>query len=369
MAFSFSEDQDMFRDALRRSLADQPRPSDVPTDPRDWRMAQMGALADLGVFAALLPETAGGLGLGPVEAMIIGEELGRAVLATPIIDTVALTGLLLTHAEVPDDYSDLLAGIVAGKVIGAFAGDGILDPQAGFVARPVGDFWRLTGAAPVVTFAPVAETIVLVATVAGDEDNVALFAVPADRVLQTASFWTIDDLPAASIAVQDADLGQPFAVGAAAAAALAQAWDIALLMQAAELNGLIATLLNQTASHLRLRKQFGVSLSSFQALQHRFAEMVLAYHQSLALTQKAAWLLDGCAAPERGPLLWAMAAQAGQAARLIGHEAIQMHGAMGLTEELIVGPAVKRLVAIEPRLGRPQFHVDRYADFLARKAA
>jgi len=112
-----------------------------------------------------------------------------------------------------------------------------------------------------------------------------------------------------------------------------------------------------------------VSLSSFQALQHRFAEMVLAYQQSLALTHKAAWLFDAGSATEHGPLLWAMAAQAGQASRQIGHEAIQMHGAMGLTEELIVGPAVKRIVALEPRLGRAQFHVDRYASFLSSKAA
>jgi alkylation response protein AidB-like acyl-CoA dehydrogenase len=365
MAFTCSDDQAMFRDSLRRSFADRPKPPAGLDDPHSWRMDQRSALADLGVFAALLPEAAGGLGAGAVEAMIIGEELGRAVLATPLIETVALTGLLLT----PDRHQDCLTRISEGRWIGAFSGDTLLDPATGFVAQRDGTAFRLTGQAPVVTFAPVANSVVIVARIAGEDSDLALFLVAADQWSPTASFWTIDDLPAGSIALQAADLGQPLAVGAAAATLLAHGWDTALLIQAAEVNGVMATLLNQTARHLRLRKQFGASLSSFQALQHRFAEMVLAYQQSLALAHKAAWLFDSSAPAERQPLLWAMAAQAGHAARLIGHEAIQMHGAMGLTEELIVGTAVKRLVALEPRLGRAQYYIDRYAGLLAQKAA
>lgn len=369
MAFRLSEEQRLFRDSLRRVCERQSGPHARSEEPRDWRMERVEALAQLGVFAALLPEAAGGLGAGAVEAMIIGEELGRAVLPTHLIETVALTGLLLSHGDGVERHRPVLTRLVEGRLIGAFVGSATPESPGGIVSHCTNDRHSLTGAAPVVTFAPVADTFVIAARAGGETGALALFVLAADQVPQSTPFWTVDDLPAASLMVQSLEVGPPFAIGAAAEGALERAWDTAMLIQASEINGVMATLLNQTSRHLRLRKQFGVSLSSFQALQHRFAEMVLAYHQSLALTHKAAWLFDAAAASERAPLLWAMAAQAKHAARLIGHEAIQFHGAMGLTEELIVGPAVQHLVAMEPRLGRSQTHVQRHADLLAHRAA
>ena len=182
-------------------------------------------------------------------------------------------------------------------------------------------------------------------------------------------FWTLDDKPAASVVLDGLELDAADSIGGigGASEAVAAVLDLASIGQCAEAAGVMASLLNQTMTHLKTRVQFGQPLANFQALQHRLTDMYAAYELSLSLTYKAA-ILSRQPGREQQAAVSGAKVQAAEAARLIGHEAIQMHGAMGMSMELPVGRAVKRLKAMEPLFGSAAFHLRRYRDLRGRVA-
>ncbi|WP_280397320.1 acyl-CoA dehydrogenase family protein [Nocardia carnea] len=375
MDFTFTDEQQMLRDAVAGFLAArydlEKSRSAVKTGP-GWQPEIWRGLAELDVLGLTLPEEAGGSGGGPVESMIIAEELGRALVVEPYVDTVVVGGGLLRRSG-GEQAQALLATIAEGNARIAFAalepGSGEVRHDVSVTARRDGDSWVLDGAKIVVTSAPVATHLIISARTAGerrDQDGISLFLVEFDAAAPPAGvevhrYRTIDDRVAADLTFTDFRLPADALLGAEG-----RAWPIidatvddAIAAVASEAVGLMRKVLDDTVEYTRQRQQFGVPISSFQALQHRMVDMLIELEQSIAAAYLAAYALQAEPA-ERARAISAAKVTIGRATRLMGQESVQLHGAMGMTEELAIGHYFKRLTAIEYEFGNSSDHLARY---------
>ena len=375
MDFSLTAEQQLLRDSLADWLADhydlarsrEAAASETGGQPEVWR-----AFADdLGILGATLPEEAGGSGGGAVEAMVIAEQLGRALVVEPYLDTVVLGGGVLRRLP---GTGDVLEGIASGSVRIAPA---LLEQSSGHTAhsvtttaRPDGRDWVLSGAKTVVPGLPQASHLLLTARTSGaqrDLDGISLFLLPADRTgPQVHRFRTIDDRHAADLVLDEVRVPAGALVGGVGGGwtALAPALDEALAALTAEAVGCMRTMLADTVAYSRERRQFGQAIGSFQALQHRMVDMHLEVEQSVAAMYLATLRLDAEPA-ERARAASAAKVTVSRAARFVGQNAVQLHGGMGMTQELAIGHYFKRLTAIEYELGPADHHRGRYAALTA----
>lgn len=370
MDFNFTPEQDMLRATVTEFLAARYDLESSRTAARvgaGWQPEIWRKLAEeVGILGASLPESVGGIGGGPVETMIIAEALGGALVVEPYIDTVVVGGGLLQRAN-GKRAEDLLSGIAAGEVITAFAA---LEPHAGYdyqqvsaTARRDGDGWVLDGTKIVVTTAPLATHLLVTARLESGE--IALFVVdfdasnlPAGITIDT--YRTIDERPAADLTFTGLRLPADALLLDNAAAAVTATLDEAIAAVCAEAVGVMRKVLGDTVEYTKQRQQFGVPIASFQALQHRMVNMLLELEQAIAATYLVTLKLDADPT-ERAKAASAAKATIGRAARLIGQEGVQLHGAMGMTEELAIGHQFKRLTAVQNEYGSTDFHIARYA--------
>jgi len=375
MDFSFSEVQTEFRENLRRFFAERSGQG-TKGDPREmarrWRTDLWTELAELGALAALLPEDYEGLGGDSIDAIAILEEAGRGQAAPPIIENAIIAAGLIERLGSAQQKQELLPEIASGSKNFAFADGDVLAPGGGDpvfkLTRLETGKYRLEGRQAMVAEVPECDYLLLLC--AGVGPGMTLFCVRlAHEGIVLRPFWTLDDKPAASVVLDGLELDAADSIGGigGASEAVAAVLDLASIGQCAEAAGVMASLLNQTMTHLKTRVQFGQPLANFQALQHRLTDMYAAYELSLSLTYKAA-ILSRQPGREQQAAVSGAKVQAAEAARLIGHEAIQMHGAMGMSMELPVGRAVKRLKAMEPLFGSAAFHLRRYRDLRGRVA-
>lgn len=369
MDFSFTAEQELLRDTVTEFLAAryELESSRVAArvgagwQPELWR----GLAQEVGILGAALPEAVGGIGGGPVETMVIAEALGAALVLEPYVDTVVVGGGLLQRAT-GKRAEDLLSGIAEGAVITGFAG---LEAHSGYDYAKVattadrdGDGWVLNGAKTVVTSAPLATHLLVTATVDGE---IALFVVDFDPTAPPAGltaqpFRTIDERQAADLSFDNLRLPADALLLEAASEAIAATIDEAIAAVCAETTGAMRRVLAETIEYTKQRQQFGVPIASFQALQHRMVNMHLELEQAVAATYLVTLKLAAEPA-ERAKAASAAKATIGRAARLIGQEAVQLHGAMGMTEELAIGHFFKRLTAVQYEFGTTDFHIARYA--------
>lgn len=375
MDFTFTDEQQMLRTALAGFLAArydlEKSRSAVKTgagrQPEIWR-----GLAELDVLGLTLPEETGGSGGGPVESMIIAEELGRALVVEPYVDTVVVGGGLLRRSG-GETAQAVLRQIAEGSARIAFAalepGSGEVRHDISVTARRDGDSWVLDGSKIVVTGAPIATHLIISARTAGerrDKDGISLFLLEFDAAAPPAGvevhrYRTIDDRVAADLTFTEFRLPAE-----ALLAAEGQAWPIidatvddAIAAVASEAVGMMRKVLDDTVEYTKQRQQFGVPISSFQVLQHRMVDMLIELEQSVAAAYLAAYALE--AEPtERARAISAAKVTIGRATRFIGQNSVQLHGAMGMTEELAIGHYFKRLTAIEYEFGSSSDHLARY---------
>ena len=360
MNFDLSEEQAMLRDMLRRYLREQydfeTRRARVRAG-RGRDAALWQGLADLGILAVLLPETAGGLGGGPVETMVVMEALGEALVAEPFLETVVIGGALLRACG-----SDLLPEIATGTLRIA----SVLEATT-LRAEPAPSGWHLTGQAPVVIGAPGASHLILAARTAGDGPSLFLVETGTPGII-LHGYQLIDDRPAADLEI-DAHLPAEALLGATGTAGplIETVLDTARAALCAEAVGVLRRMLDDTVEFTKQRRQFGQPLAGFQALQHRMVDMFLALEQAVSASHLAT--LNLSALPEtRARAVAAAKATIGKAARFIGENAVQLHGAMGMTDELAVGHYFKRATVIAQSFGSTEQQVARYAA-LMRAAA
>jgi alkylation response protein AidB-like acyl-CoA dehydrogenase len=366
MDFNLSHEQDLLRDGLNKFLAaryDLEKSRTAVKTGAGWQPDIWKAFADeLGILGAALPEDVGGIGGGPVEMMVIAEALGYALVVEPYVDTAVVAAGLLLRADTPA-ARELLERIAEGSAVVALAaaeaesGDRWQDIAT--TATGSGSEWTLTGAKTTAVAAPLATHLIVTAQTAAGR---SLFLVDIGSVttgLTMHPYRTVDDRRAADIVLDD--------VPAVLLGGEGQAWpsietarDEGAAAVCAEAVGCMRKVLADTVEYAKQRKQFGQPIGGFQALQHRMVDMHMELEQSVAAVYLAILNLD--AAPEiRARAVSAAKATVGRAARFIGQNAVQLHGGMGMTEELAIGHYFKRLTAVQYEFGSTDHHVARYA--------
>jgi alkylation response protein AidB-like acyl-CoA dehydrogenase len=356
MDFAFTEEQSMLREALAGWLADNYR----GWSPEFWRaMAQ-----DLGILGAPFAEDIGGLGGGAVENLVILEELGRVLAAEPYLSTVVIGGGFLKHSGHPR-AADLIGRIVAGDALISFAQ---AEPTSRYnladistTARQAGAGWTLTGHKAVVIGAPYATHFIVTARTGGgrlDAEGVSIFLVERGAAgITLQDYPTVDGRLAAEVLFEDTP-AEPIGPVGQGLPLLEKVIDEALAATCAEGLGVLRRLHEGTLAYVKERKQFGQPIGSFQALQHRLVDMYMALEQAVSLTYMATLKLDH--PNERRRACAAAKVQVGQACRFVGQNAIQLHGGMGMTDEMAISHYFKRASLIEAAFGSTDHHLARY---------
>ena len=363
-------EQQAIREAVHHYLA---REGGIDARLRDpARMANAAAqrwrdFAGLGWLGLPLPEAAGGSGGGMAELWPVLTAFGHELALDPYLPTVVLGGLTLARAAAPAQQASLLPAIAVGelRLALALAEPGLGEASAALRtrARPVPGGWRLDGQKSVVLGAPEATRLIVSATAEGTEPLLLLLD-PAAPGVTLRPYPLIDGRLAAEIQMADApvEADSVLARGDAAAAAIGQAVLAGALAGVAEICGAMEAALARTVAHLRERRQFGRRLADQQALRHRVADMFIACQESAALGWRAALAFD---APDLAASRLAIAAaraQAGPAGLRVCEEAIQLHGALAITDEFPVGHYLKRVVVAERLFGGSTAWLDAYCD-------
>lgn len=356
MAFELSDEQAMLRDALDRYLRDADALGLPARDPGAQRRIWQGLVDDIGVIGAAFAEGAGGFGGTPMDVFAVMEPFGRHQARTPYVAVVMLAALL---RDLPD--AALAAKAAEGRLIPAFAhGEGgRFDlTRAATVAEPAGEGWRLTGRKAVVLSGPLATHFVVTAQVAGA--GMTLFLVDAGAGgLARQDYMAVDGQSACDLTLAATPARMLGAPGQGAAA-LAPAVDAGLAALGAESVGIMAGLIEHTAAYMRQRQQFGQPLAAFQALQHRVADMVIAREQALSMVHMAQDALERGNGAETRAACAAMKIVVDRSLRFVSQNAVQLHGGMGITDELAIGGWFRRAMVIAASFGSEDDHFRTY---------
>ena len=374
MNFDLSEDQTMLRALAERFVADRydlARRRAYLAEPHGFSVENWRLLGELGLIAAAFRAESGGLGAGPVETIVLCEALGRGLIIEPLIDCALFAGGLFERVAGADLAATWLPDLVSGERRLALAHRELAARnRMDFVAtraERVGGGWRLTGAKALVPGAVGADGLIVSARIdetAFDRAGIALFLVPPETSGVTVRPWRLmDGSLAGAVTLADVPLGDDARLGGGWDA-LEEADARASLARSAEALGLMDLLVATTLDHLRTRKQFGAALSTFQALQHRMVAQYVAVEQARSLLYRAAMANPA----DRPAWLRAVAgarAFIAEASVALGHEAIQLHGGMGVSDELVVGHAHKRLFVLSRHPADPGAALDQFAGLAA----
>ena len=373
MDIQLTEEQELLRGSLQRLLRDRydfdARRKIVATD-EGWSRKHWSAFAELGLCAAPFQESSGGLGGGPLATMIVMREFGRNLVVEPFLETVVLAGGLIEDVGSQAQHDAFLPQIMAGESIWALAwaeGRSRYDfNNVATTARCQGEVYVLNGTKATVIGAPWADKLIVSARTSGeprDRSGVSLFVVDRQSAnLHLQSFKTIDGRRAAEITLMNVQVpaSQLLGTEGEGVAALEACRDRAIAALCAEAVGAMSELNSVTLEYAKTRKQFGVALGTFQVLQHRMVDMFIALEEAISLTQHLNLSLVANE-PNGSKLASGAKTKVGYAARFIAEQAIQLHGGMGMSDELSVGHYFKRIASINVQFGDPTYHLMRYA--------
>jgi len=321
-------------------------------------------------LAAPLPETYGGLGGGAVDAQIVMEEFGKALVVEPYVPTVVIGGGILKYGGSEAQKTEWLSKIASGETIMAFA---FAEPKGRYnladlttTAKKQGGGYVLNGQKAVVIGAPWADQLIVTARTAGgqrDKNGISIFLVDKKaKGISSRDYPTVDGLRASEISFESVELPASSLIGTAdnGLPLVERVVDEAIAATCAEATGCMKVLVDATVAYSKQRKQFGVPIGKFQVLQHRMVDMFVNYEQSVSITLMVTLKL-GESETERAKAASAAKVTIGKAGRFIGQQAVQIHGGMGMTDELNVGHYFKRLTMIDTLFGNTDHHLKRYA--------
>ncbi|HKW82557.1 MAG TPA: acyl-CoA dehydrogenase family protein [Burkholderiaceae bacterium] len=364
MDFDFSDDQEMLRDSVRKwvdkAYGFEQRRAIVKGG--GYSAQAWSELADLGLTALQVPEAQGGMGFGPVDAMVVMEELGRGIVLEPYA-AVALVATHLLKAGHAPSAELWLQGIASGQERVVLAHQ---ERKARYrlahvetTATNVGGTWQLSGTKTMVPAGAHAGAFIVPARVGGavdDPQGIALFLLSkGEKGAKVEGHPTQDGACAATLTLKDADAIELLAAGPAYAA-LEEAIDIGIAALCAEAVGAMDKLVAVTIDYMNTRKQFGVPIASFQALRHRIADVKMQLELARSMSYYATLKL-GEPAPTRRRAVAQAKVQLGQAMRYVGQQCIQLHGGIGVTDEYSAGHYFKRLTVMEMTYGDTLHHV------------
>ena len=369
MDFALTEEQQILRHSIERLFADHyafDARKRYMQEPGGWSRTLWKRYAELGLLGLPFDEEHGGSAGGPVETMIVMEQIGRALALEPYLATVVLGGGLLRLGD-KTLRAELVPQIAAGDLLLAFAHT---ERQARYdladivtIARRDGSAYVLDGAKTLVLHGDVAEKFIVSARLSGgqrDREGVGLFLVDAKaNGVATRGYGTVDGLRAAEVTLSGVRVDASAAIGEPGAAfpLIERIADMAMAALCAEAVGAMAAMQETTVDYLKTRKQFGVTIGSFQALQHRAAEMVVEVEQARSMAMLATMMAEEADARERRASISAAKVQIGRSGRAVGQAAIQLHGGIGMTMEAKVGHYFKRVTTIDTMFGDADYHL------------
>lgn len=378
MNFQHTEDRRMLADTLNRFIAEQygfAARDAIARSTEGFSADMWQRFAELGVIGALFDEADGGFGGAGFDVAVVFEALGRGLVVEPFLDTL-IVGRALAHAG-SEAQRARIASLIDGSLVAALAHDepGSHYEEARVTTRAEkhGDGWVLQGAKGVVQRGEHADALLVSARTAGnefEEAGISLFLVPRDAAgVSVRGYGKIDGGRAAEVTLDNVAVNADALVGAQGGgfATLEHARGYGLVALAAEALGAMDVARDFTLEYLRTRKQFGTPIGSFQALQHRMADVLLEIEQARSAVINAAAAVDAPRA-QRERALSAAKYTIGRTGARVAEEAIQLHGGIGMTWELPLAHYAKRLVMIDHQLGDEDHHLARYIA-LARVAA
>ena len=373
MDFSFSDEQTLLQESVARFIQDnydfESRQKNAGTD-AGYSETNWKTFAELGWLGVPYAEADGGFGGGAVEMMLIQEQFGRGLVVEPYLATVVLAGGALKLAGSAAQKAQYLTGIVDGSLQGALA---FVEPQSRFnladittSAEKSGDGYVLSGYKAVVLNGPAADFLIVSARTSGDQrdrDGLSLFVIPADAPGVTRrDYPTVDAFRASEITFDGVELDPEHLLGTEGngLAVLEQVTDDGIMAIGAEAVGCMEVLYKDTVEYCKTREQFGQPIGKFQVLQHRMVDMFMEHEQSKSLMFMAAMRLDEGYGAEAQKAVSAFKVQVGKSGRFVGQNAVQLHGGMGMTEELNIGHSFKRLTMIDTLFGNVDYHLKRF---------
>jgi alkylation response protein AidB-like acyl-CoA dehydrogenase len=372
MNFNLSEEQNMLKDSVTRFVQDEydfesrraNAASDLGFNPKNWQ-----TFADLGWLSIPFDEAHGGFGGGATDVMAVMEEMGKGLVVEPFIATVLMFGGLLNKSGNAALQDANIEKVIDGSLQGAFA---YLERQSRFeladvktTAKAEGNDFVLNGEKTVVSNGAAANKVVVSARTSGgqcDEAGITLFLIDTDAAgVERTSYRLMDGQLVANIKLTDVrvaadqvlgDVDNGYSIIEAVVA------DVTIAL-CAEALGIMQKLTTTTIEYTKTRQQFGVAISSFQALQHRMVDMFMAGEQAKSILYRAVCAAES-GADDLAKNIAALKVMIGRNGKLIGDEAIQLHGGMGLTDELDVGHYVKRLMMINTTFGDADFQQKKF---------
>ncbi|MEX3898677.1 acyl-CoA dehydrogenase family protein [Paraburkholderia sp. BR10954] len=375
MDFDFTDEQRMLKDSVERLVKDEygfEQRAKYLAEPDGFSRALWARYADMGLLGLSFDEEYGGSNCGPVETMIVMEALGRGLAVEPYLATVVLGGGFVRLGGNAAQRAAILPQIAQGELQMAFAHS---EAQSRYdladvatTARRDADGWVLDGAKRVVLHGGSADLLVVSARVSGGRrarDGIGLFVVSGDAAGVTRhSYPTQDRLRAADIELSGVRVADSDVLGVAGAALplIEAVVAHAIAAVSAEAVGAMAAAHEETVEYLKVRKQFGVPIGSFQALQHRAVDMLVMVEQARSMALFATMMSEEPDAAERDRSMSAAKVQIGRSGRFVGQQGVQLHGGIGMTEECKIGHYLRRLSVIDIQFGSTEHHLTQLAN-------
>jgi len=374
MNFELSDEQTLLAETIKRFVATHynfDTRAKIMASPGGFSTDVWAAIAEMGLLGLPFAEVHGGFGGSTVDVMMVMEAIGEGLLVEPYLATVGLGGRFIARAGSKAQQERILPALIEGKHTLAFAhtepGARYDLRQVGLKARRQGEGWVLDGDKAMVLHGGSADTLVVSARTAGgdtDAAGITLFLVsrtaPSVTVKESR---TIDNLRTADIRFSGVRVGPDALLGREGEGypLIEEVVDYATALVCAEAVGAIRYANEATLEYLKTRRQFGVPIGSFQALQHRMVEMMISYEQARSMAYLACVKIDSAEAAERRHVISAAKIKIADACRHVSQESVQLHGGMGMTEELKVSHTFRRLTMLAQTFGDAEHHLERFA--------
>jgi pimeloyl-CoA dehydrogenase small subunit len=373
MDFDLTPDQELLQASVQRLLEDtytfDQRKQYLQAAP-GWSSAVWRQYADMGLLGLPFAADDGGFGGGPVDIMLTMEAMGRVLSLEPYFATVILAGTCLRLGADPAQRARWLPALIEGRETFAFAH---VERAARYDlaqvqtrARYEGGAWRIQGRKDFVIHGDTADKFIVSARNAGgpaDADGISMFMVDAAAV-RRRGYGTQDGTRAADLVFDDVRVADQNLIGepGGAMSLIDAVTDTGIAALTAEAVGVMSRAHELTVDYMKVRKQFGATIGSFQALQHRAVDMLVMIEQARSMAMYATMMSEHADAAKRGLALSAAKAYIGRAGRFVGEQAIQLHGGIGVTEECAVGHYYRRLTMIDVLFGDSAHHLTRVAN-------
>ena len=372
MDFTFNEEQTLIQDQVdqfvqkeydwetRQSLSN----SELGFGEDNWKK-----FADLGWLGISVSEDSGGFGGSAIESMLIMEAFGKGLVVEPFLETIIMAGGMIDDNGSDEQKSSILEPVISGQMHLAIA---YAEPQSRFnladvvtEAKEDGDNYVLNGYKSVVMNGPSADKIIVSARTSSsqlDESGISLFIVDANAEgLNKTNYKTVDGRRASDLTLENVKVSKSDLIGNpdSGLTILESAIDKAILAISAEAVGAMEVLYKTTVEYCKTREQFGTAIGKFQVLQHRMVDMFMEYEQCKSLLFMATMKHEE-GAPDAKTAISGLKYQVGKAGKFIGQQAVQLHGGMGVTDELNVGHYFKRLTTVGTIFGNTDYHLKKY---------